>query len=308
MKTVFNLYTQTRLLGQKVTLRGQSNGLFVIYAACSNREGKARISGNVARVSICVLFSVVDRNGQATSEYNRGTIWQVCKPADADKGWIQIMKSVLGVLLIRILETASGWSVLVPSIEPGTPLIFPYLCPRQETVPMHRDLVMRDEMGLRSEHFPATTEPARVVPDATLVHGAGRHADAHGNAAPEPATQNVGLPSRWPPGVLRGAVLVIVWVVAVIQPFPNVPQHIVQTESVGSLLAHFVHCDPVFVQTLLIINWLPQNLGAVQALAPTVIRDQAISSRYPYRAAVLPARVAYSHSASVGSLPPAQPQ
>ena len=62
MKTVFNLYAQARLLRQKVTLRGQSNELFVICAACSNREGKARISGNVAGVSsgFCLTL-LIDR-------------------------------------------------------------------------------------------------------------------------------------------------------------------------------------------------------------------------------------------------------
>ena len=70
----------------------------------SDREGKARISGNVAGVLSCVLFSVVDRNGQPTSEYNRGTIWQVCEPADVHKGWIQLMKSLLGVLRILVLK------------------------------------------------------------------------------------------------------------------------------------------------------------------------------------------------------------
>ena len=72
MKTVFNLYAQAPLLRQKVTLRGQSNELFVICAADSNREGKARISGNVVGASSWVLPYVINSEGHANHEYNRG--------------------------------------------------------------------------------------------------------------------------------------------------------------------------------------------------------------------------------------------
>ena len=71
MKTVFNLYAQTPLLRQKVTLRGQSNELFVICAADSNREGMARISRNVVGASSWVLSHVINSEGHINHEYGR---------------------------------------------------------------------------------------------------------------------------------------------------------------------------------------------------------------------------------------------
>ena len=60
------------------------------------------------------------------------------------------------------------------------------------------------------------------------------------------------------------------------------------------------------------MSYKPEAVGALlghfMRLLAAVVEYQATSSSGPYRASVLPARAAYSHSASVGSRPPAQPQ
>src|SRR3990172_6492749 len=72
--------------------------------------------------------------------------------------------------------------------------------------------------------LPDATKPIVVFPAPGDVSVAERNANAPGIVSPTPATQPAEPTARRPGGVLRGAAPVVVFIVPVVHPLPNVSQ------------------------------------------------------------------------------------
>src|SRR5208282_5318789 len=108
------------------------------------------------------------------------------------------------------------------------------------------------ETELRVTQFSDTTEPDDAVPADRAVPAADGDPSVPGTDVPGAAPQDSRPARSLPPSrrVDRSAVLVVVVVVPVVDPFPNITQHIEQPESVRPFPTHIVCSVAVFLQPL----------------------------------------------------------
>ena len=103
----------------------------------SNREGKARISRNVAGASSWVLSHVINCEGHANPEYNRDTIWQVCKPADTRR---EPMKPLFDAVVLTVkLNIAKAINLYLVGGEIGLSLLAARLVTEFSMIAIVRD-------------------------------------------------------------------------------------------------------------------------------------------------------------------------
>jgi hypothetical protein len=96
------------------------------------------------------------------------------------------------------------------------------------------------EKELRATQFPDTTEPGDVAPEARAARVAVRDANAPGIIVPGAAPQDFELTARRPRRVGSRTVLIVLDIVPVIDPLPNVPEHVKQSKAIRLALADFM--------------------------------------------------------------------